>query len=89
MDPMQAITLGQNAIAISLLLSAPLLLIGMVVGLLIAIFQATTQIQEMTLTFVPKIVAVMLALLFFSSWMLIKLTDYTQDLFLSIPNLTR
>jgi len=89
MDPMKAITLGQNAIAISLLLSAPLLLIGMVVGLLIAIFQATTQIQEMTLTFVPKIVAVMLALLFFSSWMLIKMTDYTQDLFLSIPNLIR
>ncbi|MCK9293669.1 MAG: flagellar biosynthesis protein FliQ [Desulfobulbaceae bacterium] len=86
---MKAITLGQNAIAISLLLSAPLLLIGMVVGLLIAIFQATTQIQEMTLTFVPKIVAVMLALLFFSSWMLIKMTDYTQDLFLSIPNLIR
>jgi len=89
MDPLEAITLGQNAITISLLLSAPLLLIGMVVGLLIAIFQATTQIQEMTLTFVPKIVAVMLALLFFSSWMLIKMTDYTQDLFLSIPNLIR
>jgi len=89
MDPLEAITLGQNAIAISLLLSAPLLLIGMAVGLLIAIFQATTQIQEMTLTFVPKIVAVMLALLFFSSWMLIKMTDYTQDLFLSIPNLIR
>lgn len=89
MDPLEAITLGQNAITISLLLSAPLLLIGMAVGLLIAIFQATTQIQEMTLTFVPKIVAVMLALLFFSSWMLIKMTDYTQDLFLSIPNLIR
>ncbi len=89
MDPLEAITLGQNAITISLLLSAPLLLIGMVVGLLIAIFQATTQIQEMTLTFVPKIVAVMLALIFFSSWMLIKMTDYTQDLFLSIPNLIR
>ncbi|MBU0908372.1 MAG: flagellar biosynthesis protein FliQ [Proteobacteria bacterium] len=89
MVPMQAVTLGQNAITLALLLSAPLLLVGMAVGLLIAIFQATTQIQEMTLTFVPKIVAVMLALLFFSSWMLIKMTDYTQDLFLSIPNLIR
>jgi len=89
MVPMEAVTLGQNAVAISLLLSAPLLIIGMVVGLFVAIFQATTQIQEMTLTFVPKIVAVMLALLFFSSWMLIKMTDYTQDLFLSIPNLIR
>jgi flagellar biosynthetic protein FliQ len=89
MLPLQAVTLGQNAITLTLLLSAPLLLIGMAVGLLIAIFQATTQIQEMTLTFVPKIVAVMLALLFFSSWMLIKMTDYTQDLFLSIPYLIR
>ncbi|MBI4791360.1 MAG: flagellar biosynthesis protein FliQ [Deltaproteobacteria bacterium] len=89
MDPIEAVTLGQNAVLISLLLSAPLLLIGMAVGLAVAIFQATTQIQEMTLTFVPKIVAVMLALLFFSSWMLIKMTDYTQDLFLSIPDLIR
>jgi flagellar biosynthetic protein FliQ len=89
MVPLEAVTLGQNAITITLLLSAPLLLIGMAVGLLVAIFQATTQIQEMTLTFVPKIVAVMLALLFFSSWMLIKITDYTNDLFLSIPDLIR
>ena len=89
MIPLEAVTLGQNAITITMLLSAPLLLIGMAVGLLVAIFQATTQIQEMTLTFVPKIVAVMLALLFFSSWMLIKMTDYTNDLFLSIPYLIR
>jgi flagellar biosynthesis protein FliQ len=89
MVPLEAVTLGQNAITITLLLSAPLLLIGMAVGLLVAIFQATTQIQEMTLSFVPKIVAVMLALLFFSSWMLIKITDYTNDLFLSIPDLIR
>ncbi len=89
MGPMQAVTLGQNAITIALMLSAPLLLIGMAVGLLVALFQATTQIQEMTLTFVPKIVAVTLALLFFSSWMLIKMTDYTNDLFLSIPSLVR
>ena len=89
MVPLEAVTLGQNAITLTLLLSAPLLLIGMAVGLLVAIFQATTQIQEMTLTFVPKIVAVMLALLFFSSWMLIKITDYTNDLFLSIQYLIR
>ncbi|MFH1215702.1 MAG: flagellar biosynthesis protein FliQ [Pseudomonadota bacterium] len=89
MIPMEAVTLGQNAISITLLLSAPLLLVGMGIGLLVALFQATTQIQEMTLTFVPKIVAVMLALLFFSSWMLIKLSDYTSNLFLSIPNIIR
>lgn len=89
MSPLEAVTLGQNAITITLLLSGPLLLVGMVVGLAIAIFQATTQIQEMTLTFVPKIVAVMLALLFFSSWMLIKITDYTQNLIQSIPDIIR
>ncbi len=87
MTAMQAITLGQDAIYISLLLSAPLLLVGLVVGLAIAVFQATTQIQEMTLTFVPKIVAVMFALLFFSSWMMIKLTDYTHNLFMQLPDL--
>ncbi|MEJ2033487.1 MAG: flagellar biosynthesis protein FliQ [Deltaproteobacteria bacterium] len=89
MTPMEAITLGQNAINLTLLLSAPLLVIGMVVGILIALFQAVTQIQEMTLTFVPKIVAVMLALLFFSSWMLIKLTSYTENLLHSLPRLIR
>ncbi|PLX51085.1 MAG: flagellar biosynthetic protein FliQ [Desulfobulbaceae bacterium] len=89
MTPVEAATLGQNAITITLLLSAPLLLVGMAVGLAIALFQATTQIQEMTLTFVPKIAAVMIALLFFSSWMLIKMTDYTRELFESIPLLIR
>ena len=89
MTPMQAVTLGQNAVTITLILSMPLLMVGMVVGLAIALFQATTQIQEMTLTFVPKITAVMLAMLFLSSWMLLKLTDYTQELFESIPLLIR
>jgi len=89
MSPLAVVTLGQNAVTTTLLLSAPLLITGMVIGLMVAIFQATTQIQEMTLTFVPKIFGVMLALLFFSSWMLIKLTDYTQELFINIPNIIR
>ena len=89
MTPLQAVTLGQNAVTITLLLAGPLLLVGMVVGLAIALFQATTQIQEMTLTFVPKITAVMLAMLFLSSWMLLQLTDYTRELFESIPLLIR
>jgi len=87
MTALQAINIGQDAVYIALLLSMPLLIVGLVVGLAIAIFQATTQIQEMTLTFVPKIVAVMFALLFFSSWMMIKLTDYTHDLFVRLPGL--
>lgn len=89
MTSMDAVTLGQHAVTMTLLLSAPLLIVGMVVGLAVAIFMATTQIQEMTLTFVPKITAVMLAMLFFSSWMLIRMTDYTRDLILSIPDLIR
>jgi flagellar biosynthetic protein FliQ len=89
MSPLEVVTLGQKAVTITLYLSAPLLITGMAVGLMIAIFQATTQIQEMTLTFVPKIVAVMLALLFFASWMLIKITDYTSELFMNIPNIIR
>ncbi|MBA3013432.1 MAG: flagellar biosynthesis protein FliQ [Proteobacteria bacterium] len=89
MTALEAINLGQDAVYISLLLSAPPLLVGLIVGLAIAIFQATTQIQEMTITFVPKIVAVMFSLLFFASWMMIKLTDYTQDLLLRLPDMIR
>jgi flagellar biosynthetic protein FliQ len=89
MTALEAINLGNDAVYLSLLLSAPLLATGLIVGLFIAVFQATTQIQEMTLTFVPKIVAVMLAMIFFASWMMIKLTDYTSDLILRIPDIIR
>ncbi|HCC53985.1 MAG TPA: flagellar biosynthetic protein FliQ [Desulfobulbaceae bacterium] len=87
MTPSAAITLLQNAVILTLLLSAPVLLVAMVVGLLISLFQAVTQIQEMTLTFVPKIVAVMMTLLFLSSWMITRLVDYTHELIVSIPNI--
>ena len=87
MTPSEAITLTQNAVTLTLLLSAPVLLVAMVVGLLISLFQAVTQIQEMTLTFVPKIVAVMMTLLFLSSWMITRLVDYTHELIVSIPNI--
>jgi flagellar biosynthetic protein FliQ len=87
MTPSEAITLTQNAVTLTLLLSAPVLLVAMVVGLLISLFQAVTQIQEMTLTFVPKIVAVMATLLFLSSWMINKLVDYTHELIVNLPNI--
>jgi len=89
MTALEAINLGQDALYLTILISAPLLGVGLIVGLAIAIFQATTQIQEMTLTFVPKIVAVMFAMLFFASWMMIKLTDYTHDLLVRLPDLIR
>lgn len=89
MNPNEVITLAQNAVTMALLLASPLLLVGLAVGLLIALFQATTQIQEMTLTFVPKIFAVMLALLFSASWMITKMTDYIHGLITSIPDIIR
>jgi len=89
MTPTEAITLTQNAVTLTLLLSAPVLLVAMVVGLLISLFQAVTQIQEMTLTFVPKIVAVFATLLFLSSWMINKLVDYTHELIVNLPNIIR
>ncbi len=89
MSPSEAVALAQNAVVLSLMLSGPLLLVGMTVGLLISLFQAVTQIQEMTLTFVPKIIAVMLAALFLSSWMLTKLLDFTGNLISSIPMIIR
>lgn len=89
MTPSQVVSLAQDAVTITLMISAPLLLVGMVVGIIIALFQATTQIQEMTLTFVPKIVAVMMTLLFFSSWMMTTLMDYTENLITSLPMIIR
>ncbi|HSR35658.1 MAG TPA: flagellar biosynthesis protein FliQ [Desulfurivibrionaceae bacterium] len=89
MTPQDAITISQEAVKITLLLSGPVLLVGMVVGLCISLFQAVTQIQEMTLTFVPKIVAVMLTLVFLSSWMITKMVDYTHNLIVSLPTIIR
>lgn len=74
-----------QAIRLALLLSAPLLLTGLIVGLLVSIFQTATQINEMTMTFVPKMLAVGVAILFFFPWMLQIITDFTINLFQNIP----
>ncbi|MEW5874068.1 MAG: flagellar biosynthesis protein FliQ [Candidatus Zixiibacteriota bacterium] len=79
--------LGRDAISLTLLLSAPMLLLGLIVGVAISILQAVTQIQEMTLTFVPKIVAVALALLLFLPWIIQKLVTFTTQLYGTIPTL--
>ena len=83
------IGLARNAMETTLLVSAPLLLAGLAVGLMVSIFQAVTQIQEMTLTFIPKIVAVFLALLIFFPWMLEMMTSFTANLFNSIPGMVK
>jgi flagellar biosynthetic protein FliQ len=74
-----------EALILILLLSAPPLLISLVVGLLISLFQATTQIQEQTLTFVPKITAVFLTLALTGYWMMAQMVRFTQSLFMSFP----
>ncbi|MBB6216490.1 flagellar biosynthetic protein FliQ [Anaerosolibacter carboniphilus] len=78
------IELFQQAMFNVIILSAPMLILGLVVGLAVSIFQATTQIQEATLAFVPKILAVLLAVIVFGPWLLATAVDYTQELFLNL-----
>ncbi|APG23770.1 MAG: flagellar biosynthesis protein FliQ [Syntrophotalea acetylenica] len=87
MSPEFAISLGRQAIETVLMLSAPLLLAGMLVGLLVSVFQAATQINEQTMTFIPKIVAVFVTLLICSPWMIRVLVSFTRDIFNQIPTL--
>ncbi len=70
-----------------LMIASPILLIGMSVGLVISIFQATTSIQEQTLTFVPKIIAIFLALAFFGPWMFSSMREFTLNIFRMIPDM--
>lgn len=83
-----AVELLRGAIFQVLIVSAPVLLIGMGVGLIISIIQATTSIQEQTLTFVPKIAAILLALAIFGPWMITSLREYTRELFMRISQVT-
>jgi flagellar biosynthesis protein FliQ len=79
------IGLMAEAIKITLMISAPMLIVGLIVGVVISLFQAVTQIQEMTLVFVPKIVAVMITLVAALPWMIGMMVTYTQNLFNNIP----
>jgi flagellar biosynthetic protein FliQ len=89
MTPETITTIMSEAIKITLIVGAPMLILGLLVGLAISVFSAVTQIQEMTLTFVPKIIVVFLALLLTLPWIIEKLTTYTHNLFASIPTLIR
>jgi len=81
--------LAQRSVAVAMMICAPVLILGLVVGLIVSIFQAATQIQEMTLTFVPKIIAVCAALVIFGPWMMKSMVVFTQKLFVSLPYLVR
>lgn len=85
MTPEFVVNFAQEAIKVTIFVSMPMLLLGLIVGLAISIFQAVTQIQEMTLTFVPKILIVLVALLIFASWMLEQLMHFTTTTINQIP----
>ncbi|HCI13445.1 MAG: EscS/YscS/HrcS family type III secretion system export apparatus protein [Gallionellales bacterium GWA2_60_142] len=85
MTPETVITIGQQAVQMTLLISAPLLLTALVIGLVVSIFQAATQINEMTLSFIPKLLGIFVVLIFTGPWMISMMVDYIQRLFGNIP----
>lgn len=85
MTPELVLDIGRRAMETILLISAPMLLFSLVIGLIISIFQAVTQINEMTLTFVPKIIGVFLAIVLFFPWMLQVMMTFTVTLITNIP----
>ncbi len=87
MSPEMVIAIGKHALETMLLLAAPLLLVALMVGLLVGVFQAATQINEMTLSFIPKVVAMAITMVIAGPWMLKVIVSYTRDLFESIPTL--
>lgn len=80
----EVIAVMKSAVLTTLKCSAPMLLIAIVIGLIVSIFQATTQINEQTLSFVPKLIGILLAILLFGGWILGNLTDFTRELYQSI-----
>ena len=87
MDVTDAVDLGRQAVVMSLIISAPVLLAGLVVGLLVGLLQALTQVQEQTVAFVPKLVAMVAVLLFSMPWLLDQMLQYVRELYLNIPEM--
>ncbi len=85
MTPETVMTIGQQAIEITLMLSAPMLLTALIIGLAVSIFQAATQINEMTLSFIPKVFGIFAALLFAGHWMVSMMLEYITRLYGNIP----
>ncbi len=89
MTPESAMALLQRALLLALLLAAPMLLFGLVTGLLISVLQAVTQVQEMTLTFIPKLLAIAAAMFIFGQWILVTLMTFTREVFALLPQAVR
>ena len=81
------LAIGSRAVELTILLSSVLLLPALVVGLIVSVFQAATQVNEMTLTFVPKLMVIFLLLVFLGPWFLLQVTGFTRNLILEIPGL--
>jgi flagellar biosynthesis protein FliQ len=87
MDSAMVVDLAREALWMTMLISSPLLGVGLVVGLLVGIFQAATSINEQTLSFIPKVICVGIAMSLAGSWMINTMVDYTKGIFTRIPNL--
>jgi len=87
MDQNTVVNLASQLMTLALKIGGPVLLVGLVIGLVVSLFQAVTQIQEQTLTFIPKIVGLGVLIVVLGPWMLQQLVSYTEQLFLSIPQL--
>lgn len=87
MTPQMVVAIGREALILTIMLAGPMLTFALVIGVTIALFQAVTQIQEMTLTFVPKILAVAAAMLIFLPWMINLATDFLRHMIELIPSL--
>ncbi|MBN1759569.1 MAG: flagellar biosynthesis protein FliQ [Chitinispirillaceae bacterium] len=89
MEASTVIDIGRQALIVTLLVSGPMLLAGLLIGLLVGVFQAVTQIHEMTLTFIPKILVMVLVFLALLPWMLIKIVEYSTSVFNLISQVGR
>ncbi len=87
MNPENVMTMGRHAIEVTLMVAAPMLLVALVVGLLVSIFQAATQINEATLSFIPKLLGIFAAMIVAGPWMVSILVDYMRQVLTSIPSL--
>ncbi|OBV40565.1 flagellar biosynthesis protein FliQ [Janthinobacterium psychrotolerans] len=87
MTPESVMTIGRQAMEITLMVAAPMLLVALIIGLIVSIFQAATQINEATLSFIPKLVGIFVAIVVAGPWMLSVMLDYMRQVFTGIPNL--
>lgn len=87
MTPESVMTMGRQAIEITIMISAPMLLVALAIGLIVSIFQAATQINETTLSFIPKLVGIFIAMIVAGPWMLTVMLDYMRQMFTGIPGM--